>query len=265
MKITKNNLFFQSIFTLMAFFPLFFLTNCAKQKKSRDQLNNDELQQQALAYLDAKKYEEAAEYLELYVMKNPDLPDIGNFKLLLADAYFKTGKYPSACELYRSFYRYHPSDAKAEYAHYQFVLSTFYQTLKTDCDQTETESTITACNDYLNNTINQNHRSDVLDIQNTCEHKLINKEVYVYNFYLKRKKYDAAQNRLDHLRKNFLPKKPTLEARLLYLECQLAQQQHNDSGVQERLSTLLEKYPESQFTYMAQALVSSSKKNSFIF
>jgi len=222
----------------------------------------DELKQKTLSSLELKKQELATEYLEKLVAQHPDHENIAEYKLMLADQYFENGNLPSAYQMYDHFSEFYPSDPKSEYANYRSVLSKFYQTLKIDCDQSDTENTIKLCRNYNSNLLNQTYKSDILDIQRTCERKLIDKEVYVYNFYLKKGKYESAQNRLDYLKVNYLPENPSLEARLLFLESKLAHRQKDNNLVKEKIELLANKYPESQFTRMAQQLVS---KKPFIF
>lgn len=237
------------------------VTSCAKQKK-KEEMSFEELRKKTFACLEKKRNDEAAEYLEQIIAQNPDRSDIARYKLLLAEVYFKTGKYPSAFELYDHYNQFYPADTRAEYAKYRSILSKFYQTLRTDCDQTQTEETTKLCQEYLDNSSYKKYATDVADINKTCQHKLVDKEVYVFNFYLKQGEYEAAKGRLHHIREAFLNKNPHLEARLLYLESQLAQKQKNLALVKENLEKLSAQFPESQFTPMTQALLT---KQSFLF
>jgi outer membrane assembly lipoprotein YfiO len=233
---------------------------CAKEKK-KEEMSFDELKKRSIVLLQEKKYEDASEYLEQIIGQFQDRADISKYKLSLAELYFKTGKYESAGELYENFAQFYPSDQYVEYAKYRSILSKFYQTLRTDCDQTPTQETIKLCEDYLSVPQFAKYHADVSDIKNTCEYKLIDKEVYVYDFYVNQGEYTAAKGRLDFLKKNYLAKQQSLEPRLLYLESKLAQKEKNISKVKENLQKLMEKYPESHFTQMTHALL--NKPNLF--
>lgn len=237
------------------------IAGCAKQKK-KEEMTFDELRHKAFACLEKNHRDDAAEYLEQIIAQHPDRSDVAKYKLLLAEVYFKTGKYPSAFELYDHYNQFYPSDARAEYAKYRSVLAKFYQTLRSDCDQSQTEETVKLCQEYLDVPTYKKYANDVTDINKTCEHKLVDKEIYVFNFYLKQGEYEAASGRLKHLREAFLPKNQALDARMLYLESQLAQKQKNLALVKENLEKLSNQYPDSQFTPMTQALMT---KQSFLF
>ncbi len=257
-QVKKRESYFLFILLLLFLFP-----NCGKQEGKRvEEMTFDEIKQKTLSALDRNKNDEAVAYLEKMVAQNPDNQDISTYKLKLADLYFDTGNLPSAYHMYEHFTQFYPSDAKSEYAFYRSILSRFYQTLKIDCDQSSTQDTIKLCEKYLTTTMYRKYKTDIKDIQNTCERKLIDKEVYVYNFYLKKGKYESAKNRLKYLKDNYLSKKPEIEARLLFLECKLEQRQKNNDLVKEKVEMLVDKYPGSHFTSMSQRLIN---KNKFIF
>jgi outer membrane assembly lipoprotein YfiO len=235
-----------------------FIAACAKQKR-KEEMTFEELSRKALACLQKKHRDEAAEYLELIIAQHPDRTDIATYKLLLAEVYFKDGKYPSAFELFDHYNQFYPADARAEYAKYRSILAKFYQTLRADCDQTQTAATAALCKEYLAFPAYKKYTNDVYDIKKTCERKLIDKEVYVFNFYLKQGEYEAAKGRLKHLRTNYLSENQALEARLLYLESQLAQKQKNLALVKENIAKLETNYRESPFVPMTQALLTQQR------
>lgn len=249
----KNFAKFKMTILIISLGTATFMCGCSKQK-SRSELSYEELKQRAYADLSNKKEDSASEYLEEILTRFSDQQDISLHKLALAETYFKLGKFPSAYELYNDFAQFYPSDENAEYAKYRAILSKFYQTLNPNCDQTTTIETTKLCQEYLDTPTFKKYSSDIRDIQHTCEFKLIDKEVYVFNFYLNQKKYTAAQNRINSLEKDYLPKNPSIEARILYLKCQLAKKQKKNSEFKQHLEQLLTKFPDSQFTQLASGI-----------
>lgn len=247
---------FHSFYALVILFAII-LSGCAKQK-TKTEMQFEELKTQAITSLKKENLEDAAETLEAILAKNQDRQDIHQYKIILADVYFKLERYPSAYQMYQKYTEYYPSHPKAEYCKYQAILSKFYQTLKIDCDQTITLDTINTCKEYTLNNDYKKYLKDVLDIQNTCEHKLINKEIYVFNFYLEQEKLDAAKSRLNHLKTHYLPKQPSIEPRLHFLTCKLAKKMNDQEVLTEHLDLLVQKYPLSQFCHMAQTLGSNT-------
>jgi len=257
MKKRFENSFFYAVLLLVAVS----LSQCAKERK-REDMTLAELSDHAAKAAAKKKGDDVIAYLEEIIGRFPDCDKISDYKMKLADQYFKDGQYPAAQELYEHFNQFYPADKLAEHAKYQSVLSMFKQTLRRDCDQSETEDTIKLCEDYLKNDTYKQYRADVTRIQSTCENKLIDKEAYVFDFYVKHSNYDAARNRLKHLKEKFSGTTVALNSRFLYLECKLARKEKDMTTLNKKLEFLVAKYPDSPYTLMAQALVS---KNPFVF
>jgi outer membrane assembly lipoprotein YfiO len=250
----------------LAFFSLLlFAFGCAKQEKRPEAMSFNELKNKA-ALLVEKKYEkEAIVYLEQLISQYPENQDIFEYKFMLADLYLKVGRLEEAYSLYKHYTEFYPADMRAEEAHYKSVLSKFYQTLKVskNCDDTDAKQTLERCDAYMGDARFGRYRNDVRDIKYTCERRLIDKEVYVFDTYLRRKKYQSAKNRLDYLRKTFLPAHASLEPQILYLEGKLASKQKDHDLAKQKAEQLFDKYPESRFTKMAHGLV--TKKQGFVF
>ncbi|MBU1008037.1 outer membrane protein assembly factor BamD [Candidatus Dependentiae bacterium] len=251
-------------FVLLA--GLFLLTGCGKVEKKPEEMSFNELKEKVGIALERNKHSLAIPYLEQLVAQYPENQDIFEYKFILADLYMKVGRLEEAHLLYKNYTKFYPSEARAEQAHYKSILSKFYQTLKVsrDCDDIDTQHAIKQCQAYLKNNLFKKHRDDVRDIQYTCERRLIDKEIYVFNTYLRRKKFQSAQQRITYLRTTFLEKHPELAAQILYLEGKLALKKKDEAVVKAKIGALLTKYPDSRFTKMAHSMV-SKKKETFKF
>lgn len=234
-----------------------FFSSCAKQEKKPVEMSFNELKTKALELVKKGKNEEAIEFLDRLVSQYPENQDIFEYKFMLADLYLKVGRLDAAYKVYKNYTLLYPSESRTEEAHYKSILSKFYQTLKInkDCDDTDTQKTIKQCEAYLGNKFYNKYRNDVKDIKFTCESRLIDKEVYVFNTYIRRKKYQSAKNRIENLRANFMENHPYLEAKILYMESKLAYKSNKLGEVKEKIDTLNAKFPESQFTKMAHNMV----------
>ena len=108
----------------------------------------------------------------------------------------------------------------------------------------------------------EKYKKEIKDVYNACERQLVEKEVYVFNFYLKKGKYEAAANRLKYLNEKFSAKNAEIDARLAYLECVLAHEQKNKVLYSQTLGKLTKLYPDSGYAKMAQRL---TEKTIFVF
>ena len=237
------------------------ISGCAKQQKEPKDMSLEELREKITTALDSKKSHYAIEPLEQVIMKYPEHQDLGEYKIILADLYLKVGRLEEAYKLFKNYTKYYPSDKRAEESHYKSVLSKFYQTLKVSksCDDSYTQKTIQRCKTYLSNPYYAQYKGDIRDIQYTCERRLIDKEIYVFNTYVRKGKFQSAQNRIDYLKENYLPKHNFLEAQLLYLEGRLAKEQKNTELVKEKAKQLANNFPDSQYTRQAQGLLNTKR------
>ena len=228
------------------------LTGCAKHK-TKDTMNADELAAKAHGYIKKKKHDDAIQYVGELISRYPDHPKVGKYKILLAELQFKAKNYSAAKELYDNFSEFFPSDKHAEYARYKTILSSFYQTLPADCDQSYTEETVKLCKDYLGKDSASKYRSDVEKILAQNQERLADKEVYVFDFYLRKQQFDAARSRLAYLKEKF-GKQETLQPKIAYLEYKLALKEKKYDLADEHKNKLLASYPESRFAGMAEQL-----------
>jgi len=251
---------------LLVGFILFFGA-CGKKEKTIEEMSFKELVVKVDEALEMKRKENAIPFLEQLVAAYPEHQQIADYKLKLADLYLKDARHEAAFVLYENFGNLYPSHPQASYAHYQQILAKFYQTLKISesCDSSLTEQVVTLCSAYLENPVFKEHRQDVTDIESTCHHRLLDKEVYVFSSYLRQGKMDSAKSRLAYLKEKYSGEKhKDLEPRLLYLECKLAHKEHNQTQESELFNKLADAYPESEFTHMAQGFIEHQRPTGFI-
>lgn len=142
-------------------------------------------------------------YLERIAAISDNLNQLRDLRLEIADLYFEMGDLEKAESLYSEFLTLYPGSKAIEYAEYKAILSSFYQTLESDFDQTKTKQTIQLAQSFLGNTKNQHYAGDVVAVKKECLTTLFNSEVSIINFYLEKNKFDGAQQRLANLKEQF--------------------------------------------------------------
>lgn len=247
---------------LAGFIFAVFLFGCGKREKLIEDMNFKELAAKSEEALERKKTDAAIPYLERLVAQFPEHQHAAEYKLQLADLYLKAGNHESAFVLYENFSNLYPCHVQAEYAHYKQILAKFYQTLKLHeaCDATLAEQAVDLCKNYLKNDQFIAHRQDVNDIVTTCQNRLLDKEVYIFSAYLRRGKYNSAKTRLAHLKEKYGKDNKDLEPRLMFLECKLAHKVNDKKGEEKLFNDLVEQYPDSQFTQMAQGFMQKPQR-----
>lgn len=228
------------------------IAGCAKHK-TKETMNAEELTTKAHAYIKNKRHDDAIQYVGELISRYPDHAKVGKYKILLAELQFKAKNYSAAKELYDNFSEFFPADKHAQYARYKTILSSFYQTLPADCDQSYTEETARLCKEYLAKSPTSKYSKDIEKIFAQSQERLAEKEVYVFDFYLRKQQFDAARSRLAYLKEKF-GKEATLEPRIAYLEYKLALKEKKYDLADEHKNKILASYPNSRIAEMTVQL-----------
>lgn len=232
------------------------------KRKTLSQMNYDELKEMKTQYLADGNKESAIKFLEKMIPSCNDLEELRVIMLELADLQFDNGGLEKAGKLYKEFTKLYPGNSKVEYASYKAILCSFYATLDSDRDQTNTKDTLDLAQSFLQRAdVFTTHAKDVETILTTCRKKLLDSEVNVFNFYFKRGSYNAAQKRIDGMRKEFGSFMPEIEPQLLVLECEIAQLQKKPDILKQKQTELAQKFPKFNKELLAQA---QPKKISFV-
>ena len=147
---------------------------------------------------------------------------------------------------FKEFITMYPNSKDIEDAYLQVAHCALKETLTSDRDQTKTKDCLEFTSNYLENINHTKYKKDMQDIKQQCYQKLIENEIYVCKFYIKKGKCKGAQQRLDFVKKEYLPQLPSCEKDVLMLECQLAQKNNDHELYKQKDAELKEKFPEYQ-------------------
>jgi len=256
---------FKLLLNLICLLGVLSLVSCAKKVKNNEDCSFDELKANTASYIDKNRKDLAIDALEKMVENYSDKPEITDYRLKLANLYFEKGEYEPAYTWFKKFYKLNPSDLQADFANYRGILCKFHQTFGPNRDMTNVLKTVKKCEKYLTSSDkNSKFKKEVKDVLYTCEKMLIDHEVFVYDFYIRRGKLQSAQSRIDYLKENFVKKHKDLEPQILYLEIKLAHNQKNKELETQKLQALENKFGNSHYVAMAQNLGSKIRDN-FLF
>ena len=223
--------------------------------------NYEELEKEKERLL-AKGYKEIAiKYIKKMIPLCADLEKLGNLMLEIADLHFDIGNLDGAESLYLKFATLHPGHTNAEYAHYKSILCSFWSTLDSDRDQSKTKETVERSHAFLERKkVFITYSDQVVDILASCQERLLESEINIFNFYSKQGDYTAAKTRLASIEKEFLPLLPNKEPLLLTLACDLAEKQQDHKLLKEKQTLLAEKFPE--YNEQRNLIVTQKKEQS---
>ncbi len=212
------------------------------------------LREAANISLTLKEYDDALIYLKQLSKTTQSSTVVKVVTLEIADVMFQNGDLKTAAKLYEEYVNLYPGDKKtAAYAEYKELLSNNALRAENDRDQTATLRTIKLA-DALSEkqgTFVKQYAPYVQAIKNDCVSQLYNHDVVVFDYYVKKKSFKAAELRLDNIKTNFLLKRPDLEPSILNCEIRFAQAKNDTIRVAQLSDDLVKRFPE-QATRVAQ-------------
>jgi outer membrane protein assembly factor BamD len=154
-----------------------------------------EIYTQALAYLDAERYKDAAAYFDEVERQHPYSVWATKAKLMSAYSHYQNNKYEDAIAGLDRFIAVHPGNRDIAYAYYLKALCYYEQVTDVQRDQDMTRKALEALQDIVTRFPGTTFSRDArLKIDLTRDH-LAGMEMNVGRFYLNRKQYLAAINR----------------------------------------------------------------------
>lgn len=145
--------------------------------------------------------------LERLVQIATDQTILADGLLALADLYYGyQHNLDKAAHSYEKFATLFPGSEQSDYASYKSIVCLFYSTLSAERDQTATTHAITLAGSFLKKTTNENYKKEVQDILKQCYYRLFESEKSIFHFYMRQKKYSAAEKRIKYIKENIVDK-----------------------------------------------------------
>jgi len=176
---------------------------CPYGNVSLKKLNQSQLEE-VYAYTLSNKMDAPfmIDLLDQLIKLSDNHTDVKKYKLQLADAHYDVHHLEKAAACYEDFSTLYPASKEYEYSLYKAITCIFELALDADRDQTNTKKTILLIKEFLKRAENNDLIQEAHTILQTCYDRLFDHELYVFNFYLKKKNFTAAQLRLDYVIKS---------------------------------------------------------------
>lgn len=159
--------------------------------------------------------------LERLITLSDNHAGVKQYKLQLADTHYQINHIEKAAACYEDFAVLYPGSQEHEYVLYKALVCMFELSLDADRDQTNTKKSISLVKEFLKHAKKEDLIAEAQTILQTCYKRLYDHEVYVFNFYTKKKNFDAAQLRLDFIAKTFAETIADLDKKIIDLGAQL--------------------------------------------
>jgi len=185
--------------------------------------------------IEISNYSSAIKYLEQMIKLCTDVNTISDHLLEIADVLYMDGQYEKAARFYNDFVSLYPGKEKVEYALYRAIASSFTCILSPDRDQTKTEETLALTHIFLKQELFITYKEQVLELQKKCQQHLVDSELNICNYYIKRGNVKQAQKRLDKIRHTWLPQLPSIEESLTFCQETITTEQTSQKERHEKL------------------------------
>lgn len=214
-------------------------------------MSEEELREFATICVALEYFEEALKGLEQLIAITKNMLIAKEARIEIADIYFEKGEWKTAGEKYNEFIALYPADKYIDYAQYKSIISFYYCLPTHDRDQKTTQEVIEKANELLKK--DHPFKDDIMQIRKYCYRKLYEHNADIFNHYVKKGSYAAAEKRLSQIKKEFSAATvDNLEELTLGLDYKLACAQH-DISKKTLLEQKLAGFPNSQAVKLASA------------
>ncbi len=175
-------------------------------------------------------------------------------ELRTADTYFKKGEYEQASIEYEDFIKRHPGHEQLPYATFRLGLSHYKQIRSYDRDPTNTRETIKWFDSFIEQYPDSPLKSEAEKMMEECRERLAKREIYIGNFYARRKNHKAAVARYKVVVDQYADTKENEEA--LFLLGMSYSKMGQQELAKEALKRVIEEYPKAKYHKKAAELLS---------
>lgn len=238
------------ILSIMVIFVVIAGTGCTSSEKY-DTSTAEGAFKQAEEFEKDERYEEAAAKFTDIKNKFPYSKLAIAAELKLADVQYKREAFIEAQSAYQLFKEFHPKHPQADYVTFRLAMSYFNQLPNSiDRDLSVADKAIIYFDEVLNSYSTSQFSEEARKHRIEAVKMLAQKELYVANFYVKRRKFDSALKRYEVVLKQY----PNLglDTQALYGAARSAIKSGEKERGQQYLKSLYSQFPNSDETRRAQ-------------
>jgi outer membrane protein assembly factor BamD len=179
-------------------------------------------------------------------------------ELRTGDAYFKKGEYEQASVEYEEFIKRHPSHQETPYATFRLALSYFKRMKSYDRDPTNTREAQRWFNIFIEKYPDSPLVGEAKNMIAKCRDNLAKREIYIGNFYAKRKNPKASAGRYKVVVEQYKDTKEYEEA--LYLLGRAYYQMGENQSAKDVLNRVIQEFPTAKYHDKAAELLAKIEK-----
>lgn len=182
---------------------IFSLFGCSTAEK--DAPTAQALIDRAKEFEDDDRFEEAIRRYSEVRSKFPYSPQAVDAELAVADVYFKQESFPEAQASYQSFRDLHPKHPKIPYVVFRYALSLYMQVPETiDRDLAIAPDAVLAFSELIKKFPQSEYVKESQEKRTELVKKMAEKEIYIGDFYYRKKMYKSSVGRYEMAAKEYL-------------------------------------------------------------
>lgn len=245
-------------------FSLMFVVNCGSRSVPEG-LNDQELYEAAVEKINkdsggfpwifrGKDYDTILKILKEVQLRYTYSPYATLAELRVGDVFFEKEEYEQAAIEYEEFLKGHPAHPEASYATFQLARSYYRLISSPDRDPTNTRQALKWFTIFVEKFPDSPNVASAEKRIIKCRQRLAKREIYIGNFYNRRKNYEAAAFRYNVVVQDFSDTKQMPEAMYLLGRAYAKQDQYDLAGA--TLTSLVQTFPDEKYANKASSLLS---------
>lgn len=242
---------------------LLFVINCGSKKIPKG-MSDEELYNAAMEEMTEDKggfpwifrgrdYDSISAYLKEVQLRYTYSPYSALSELRTGDLFYQRGEYEQAALEYEEFLKRHPGHKEADYATYRVALSYYREIKSPDRDPSSTRQSLLWFNVFVDKYPDSPLVPDAMEKIIKCKDVLARREIYIGNFYSRRKNYRAAADRYKIVVDDFYDTEKYEEALYLLGRAYVRSDQYELARV--TLNELVEQFPNDKYYNKASSLL----------
>jgi len=235
---------------------LIFSLSCARAPKMKEPKTDEECFNRAMRFYRERNHWQGIPAFQEVRDKFPLSHYAILAELRLADLHYFKSEFVEAVHYYEEFKRLHPSNPHVPYSIFQMGMCYFKQIESIDRDQTPAKKAANYFEYLIDHNPTNPFTGKAMGKLKICRKKIFEHEFYIGNFYYKTKKYLAAKERFSTI----LTQHPYAREKdkVLFYLGQTYQHLNEKDKARDTLFTLIENYPQSEYSAQAKLLLGLS-------
>ncbi|MBI4040903.1 MAG: outer membrane protein assembly factor BamD [Deltaproteobacteria bacterium] len=239
----KKSYYHIGIILFLAFWVGFF-SGCSS--KEVDQKTKQQIDlKKAKDFQRAGRYDLALERYQEIKNKYPLSPEAVEAELEIAETMYLSSNFIESLAYFQSFQDLHPTHPQSDFVAFRIGMNYFKQLPSTiDRDLSQAQKAIESFDRFLAAYPKSTYKKEAEAMRKESLLKLAQKELYIAEFYLKRKKYQSALGRFDEILKMY--KNVGLDDEALYYQGVCYYELNEKNKAKRTFNLLLLQFPQSK-------------------